>query len=198
MMRYQIIAETADHVTVSQSEASNRTVADAEFTRLVKEQPQWSGNSVKLYDSSKNEVLRSFFSQTREQHAASVKRELDRFFDNALDNVRTTLANLADKLNKVADDVTMDPTYDLAYDETFRIAADGFVARALKAHRDAGHTAQQLLDEAKENVMRGAKWPSQSTSVTTNLKEQCRLAAWANAVEKLEWIVRHEAESTEA
>lgn len=85
---------------------------------------------------------------------------------------------------KLAADLATNPAHALKW------SADAFAAAArieVAAQAAAVIEAKGLdvaLTIARENVMRGARFPERSTSPTSNLVSECRTAAWAEFVEK--------------
>lgn len=196
MMRYQIFTlERSTKKLVQSSEASNRPVAEAEYTRLVKESRP--GEEVSLIDGEKMEkgettqkVLKTNYKRTPEDLEAEVQRALARYLSED-ETAKSKLIKFANKIISDTENEKADPLYELGWsNELFKTAAELEVRRALRhAAAEEGLTLEALHSRCRENALRGARWPSQSSSAMTKAAERELTSAWAEFEEKLRHLL---------
>ena len=77
--------------------------------------------------------------------------------------------------------------------ERYEIRIRGTLSEVVAA-LDAGCSAADALKTVTREALRGARWPERSTSASSNRLSQAKTAAYADAIEKLEWLAKLEAE----
>lgn len=168
-------------------EASSRKRAQADY--LLQSSLARPGEETVLGDNQTGEQISIFYVATQEERAARAQDSLTLFIHGFCKEGVTDLTEVAEKFIRSAQDADADPTYDFQWlDGRFMGAARLLVGRKLAAYRGR-MTLAALLEMASAEVHRGARSPSRSTSVTHNLMEQCKTAAWAEAQEKLVELV---------
>jgi len=213
-MRYQITrTRRGSNELRSQQQASNTTTADGIFS--YERGLASPGEEVVLVDTKDGgrKVLKSSYRDTPEDRARGVAKALCHWLDSELTGGANAVRELATKLRTTADAELSDPTYDFQWSErTFEAAGQLVVARWLVAaivgdlrqdgappvsydvvigdavtvtHADMVTLLDRLIVTATEQVRRGARSPSRSTSATSNLTDLYKTAAWARAEEML-------------
>lgn len=94
------------------------------------------------------------------------------------------------KLDKFMDDFAKDPAHALSWSNgIFEVAARLKVTKQIIAALEAGDaTLENIRSTMMDRVMHKSKYPSQSTSPTSNLMEQYELAACANILSDLQYV----------
>lgn len=88
-----------------------------------------------------------------------------------------------------------DPVYQLGWAESaFDDAGTYHVLSEVAAALDAGCSAAEALRTVTREALRGARHPQRSTSASSNRLEQAKTAAYAEVIEKLEYLAKLEAE----
>lgn len=106
-----------------------------------------------------------------------------------LKKFQSRLDGCTSKIEKFSQELLVDPAYSLAWgDEAFRTAAELRVLKQLV--NDLGEeqaTIKQITAALTIRVLYGAKYPSHSTSPTSNLIAQYELAACASLLAELDF-----------
>lgn len=107
----------------------------------------------------------------------------------------TAMAEAAQaQCDKFAEGFAKDPAYALSWSNSvFQNAARLSVARSLvyaftPREGETTCTVQQARDTCRDRIMNKARYPAQSTSPTSNLMEQFEAAAYAEALDYLEYL----------
>jgi hypothetical protein len=103
-----------------------------------------------------------------------------RKYVNELDYCKARLAKFKENIDK-------DPAHAFEWsNEYFQVAANYKVASIIVGCMEGtGFELRSLQDHLLGFVLHGARYPSQSTSPTSNLYEQCKLAAFTEAYRTL-------------
>lgn len=200
-MRYQIITTNSTNDSRTQMESRTREMADKLFADTKATlQP---GERVELHDTQKMDakkattftVLNSWYVPTAAERLEERDRHLDRYIERELE-YRESIVEFNAKLTK---DIDNDPTYHFGWaDSAFEAAARYHVALVMKQHRTLSpdvenarvSTWEEILEALERETMRMARSPGRSSSVCSNLAEQCRLSAYARAVEEITMTLR--------
>lgn len=209
MQRYRITRVRRSNAELrAEKQASNRDDANALFD--VEVQNAVAGEEVQLLDTrptakaldagdAEARVLRTHSVPTPDEAAEEAVGELRRWLERSEEANRDELITFAEKVRVAAADPAADPTYDLGWAQSrFDAAGRLWVARIIAqevgstgpgtvTHGAAAKVIDALLEKARYEVLRGARSPGRSTSATSNLINEARLAAWADAVEKITW-----------
>jgi len=203
MKRYQITRETHHSKTVvGQSEASNRELANALFGEMVAKVVKGSGDIVTLTDTTKegrDSILRVHQDETTEMRQARRAREraariasLKHQAKEAADRIVTFADSL--KVNATTENGSPLGDFEWAHQPMESAAKLKVVRVALLLIEKEGFSFARVVDYATEHALNGAKWPSFSTSATSNLSKTYETAAWAQMAEDLKWHARDEEE----
>ena len=97
-------------------------------------------------------------------------------------------------LDGFAAELAKDPVYQLGWAEAaYDNAGTYHVLSQVVAALDGGCSAKDALDTVTREALRGARSPQRSTSATSNRLEQAKTAAYAEAIERLEYLAKLEA-----
>ena len=81
---------------------------------------------------------------------------------------------------QMAESFLKDPMHTMTWGEKYFTAAANYsVAQRVKSMFEYGTPVEEMLESAMLQVMKGARYPASSTSITSNLAETCETTAWS-------------------
>lgn len=105
---------------------------------------------------------------------------------NWVDTIRRRVGYDEKQLHEWAAKFETDPLYQLEWAErVYDIAGEYKVASVVNALLDQGLSLDAVMKYAMDEVVRGARSPSHSTSPCANLAKECETKAWAMVVDEL-------------